>query len=115
VNDYFWCRNSLLYTHPNAPLIQNWEDGAIVAHTFGRPLAFNAAGAKLIVQNREHELKIINLKTGAESESFQFPGRVASAAFRSDGLQFAALTADQKNDKFATPQLVEGLPIGRFV
>ncbi len=48
----------------NRIVIEKWDDGAVVARSLGRALAFDAAGARLIVQNRERELKMIN-PTGA--------------------------------------------------
>jgi hypothetical protein len=80
----------------NRIVIEKWDDGAVVARSFGRALAFDASGGRLVVQNREHELRMINLNTGAEGPALQFPDRVVTAAFRRDGQQFAVVTADQK-------------------
>jgi hypothetical protein len=80
----------------NRVVVQRWDDGSIVARSIGRPLAFDPTQSRLIVQNRESELKTINLKTGAESQPLQFPARIVVAAFRSDGRQLAAVTEDQK-------------------
>jgi hypothetical protein len=80
----------------NRIVIQKWDDGSVVARSIGRPLAFDTIHSKLIIQNRERELKAINLNTGAESPPLQFPARIVATAFRRDGQQLAALTEDQK-------------------
>lgn len=80
----------------NRIVIEKWDDGAVVARSFGRVLAFDENGARLLVQNRGGELRMIDLHTGAEGQTMQFPERVVAAAFRKDGQQFGVVTADQK-------------------
>ena len=80
----------------NRIMIQRWDDGSVVARSFGLPLVFDPAKAKLVIQNRERELKTIDLNTGAEGPALQFPERIVAAAFRQDGQQLTAVTADQQ-------------------
>jgi hypothetical protein len=77
-------------------LVENWKTGAVVARDFGRPIAFNEVTSNLVIQNRDRELKLITLNSGAEHAPLVFPDRVVTAAFDEQGKRTAVVTADQK-------------------
>lgn len=80
----------------NRLLIEDWQTGAVTTQTFGHAIAFNELTTKLVVHNRERELKLFTLQSGRETEPLTFPERVVAAGFDTEGKHLAVVTADQK-------------------